>query len=79
MRTLQYILCLPIWGILIPAFASVMDRLCDASENASNSALYQIVVFPIAGVIVSVAAPFLFLAAGLAAWGVVGLLLGIDI
>ena len=78
MRILQFILCLPIWGILIPALASVMDRICDAIENASDSALYRWVVYPVAGVIVWVAVPVLFLVVGLAVWVGVGLLLGID-
>lgn len=78
MRILQYILCLPVWGLLIPALTSCMDGLCDALENASDSALYRIVVLPVAGVIVWVAVPILFLAVGLAVWVAVGLLLGID-
>lgn len=78
MRTLQYILCLPVWGLLIPTFASVMDRLCDSVENASDSTLYRIVVLPVAGMIVWLAVPTLFLAAGLAVWVAVGLLLGIE-
>lgn len=79
MRILQYLLCLPVWGLLIPALTSCMDGLCDALENASDSALYRIVVLPVAGVIVWVAVPSFFLAAGLVAWFAFGLLLGLDI
>lgn len=78
MRSLQFILSLPVWIVLVPAFGWCMDHVCDAIENASDSLLYQLIVVPIAGVTASIIIPILFLFAGMIPWFAIGCLLGIE-
>lgn len=76
MRILQFILCIPLWMAIIPALTGCLDRVCNAIDGASDSFLYQVLVVPVVGLVVSVLIPAAFLCVGLLVWCGVGLLLG---
>ena len=78
MRILQIILCLPVWAILLPAAGWCMDHALEALENASDNPLFEFIVIPIGGLIVSILIPTVFLSVGIFAWSAVGWLLGIE-